>query len=106
MIDLMKLQQLRDIVAMSEEMLDRARLNDWTQVAQLEAGRRALVSQCFQRSTRHQDAPEVAGAIKRILHLNQDISALASIHREAVGKDMHNDKRSLAARAAYLHCAR
>lgn len=105
-MDLERLQQLREIVLLSKEMLSHAKQNDWTRVAELEAGRRKLVMRCFQQAARYEDTAEVAPAIKEILRLNQEVMELGAMHQEAVGADMHRDNVGRTARAAYLGCAR
>lgn len=105
-MNLERLQQLRDIVLLSKEMLSHARQNDWARVAELEAVRRKLVMECFQQAARYEDAADVAPVIKEILRLNQEVMELGAMHQEAVGADMHRDSVGRTARAAYLGCAR
>lgn len=105
-MDLERLQQLRDIVLMSKEMLSHARQDDWPRVAELETVRREVVMQCFQQAARYEDAADVAPAIQEILRLNQEIMELGAMHQEAVGADMHRDRVGRTARAAYVGCAR
>ena len=100
-----RLQQLENIVLLSKDMLNHAKQGDWAQVTELEAGRRTLVMRCFRQPVRYQDAPQVAAAIKEILHLNQMVSDLVSAHQDAVGIDIRNNKQGRTARAAYLDCA-
>ena len=103
-MDAERIQQLREIVGMSREMLAEAQGNNWDQVAELEAGRRGLVKECFQPVTSHQDVPGVAATIREVLHLNQKITELAKAHQETLGTDIHNNKMGRTARAAYLGC--
>ena len=86
-------------------MLAEAKGNNWDQVAELEAGRRDLVMECFQEVTSPQDVPEVAATIRDVLHLNQEIAELARAHQETLGTDIQNNRKGRAARAAYLGCS-
>ncbi|GMQ88683.1 MAG: hypothetical protein BMS9Abin09_0115 [Gammaproteobacteria bacterium] len=105
-MDINRSRQLRDIIELSKDMLSKAQANQWELVADLETRRKALVMRCFQQPTADQDAPEVAAAIKEILSLNQQVTALGQEHQEQIGCDIHTSKVGRNASAAYLGCSR
>jgi hypothetical protein len=99
--DTRRTRMLRDIIEVSKAMLVMARDNEWERVALLEAERRVMVQSCFAHTTREQDAPHVAAAIKEILRLNQDVASLAGSWKEQIGADIHAQKVGRSAAAVY-----
>ena len=105
-MDIQRSQQLRDIIELSTEMLKLAHEQEWSQVAELEEKRRLLVMACFRQPTPEQDAPEVAAAIREILVLNQEVTALGKECQQQLGSEMHTNRVGRAAQTAYLNCSR
>lgn len=105
-MDTRRTQVLRDIIEVSEAMLVMARENEWERVALLEAERRVMVQGCFERTSREQDAPEVAVAIKEILRLNQEVADLAGSWKDQVGADIRTQNVGRTAAAIYRSHAR
>lgn len=97
---------LRDIIEISQSMLVMARANQWERVASLEAERRQMVRDCFEQPAGAQDAPEVAGAIKEILRLNQQVAELGRGWKDQLGADIRVQNVARSASAAYLRNAR
>lgn len=83
-------------------MLDRAGELEWEKVALLEVSRKQLVMRCFSRPTTEHDSEEVAGMIKEILDLNQQVSELGKQSQEQLGTEIHAHNRGRAATSAYL----
>ena len=75
-------------------------------VALLEAERRVMVQGCFAHTTRDQDAPEVAAAIREILRLNQEVAHLAGSWKEQIGADIQAQNLGRTAAAVYRSHAR
>jgi len=98
-------EQLKDIMSLSEQMLEKARALEWESVAALEARRRDMVMQCFSSPSSEQEAPLVAAAIRRILELNDQITRLGRDSRDQLGAELHTRKTARTASAAYLGCA-
>lgn len=105
-MDAHRTRQLQDIIQLSQQMLSQARDNEWERVTELEAKRRELVLVCFRQTTPEQDSPDVAAAIKQILHLNQEVAELGRQFRDQLGTEIHTRKVGRAASAAYLSCTR
>ena len=105
-MDAQRTRQLQDIIQLSQQMLSQARDNEWERVTELEARRREMVLVCFQQTTPEQDSPEVAAAIREILHLNQEVAELGRQYRDQLGSEIHTHNVGRAAAAAYLGCIR
>lgn len=105
-MDSQRSQQLKQVIEMSQCMLEAARVMDWDQVAVLETQRKTLVMECFQKSTNEQDAADVAASIKEILRLNQEVTELGRQCRDQLGDEIHVRNTGRTATAAYLSCAR
>lgn len=99
-------RQLAEIIRLSHRMLAHARAGEWARVAELEAGRRELVLECFRSPTSAQDAPGVAALIKEILHLNHKVTELAKASHAQLGSELQDHRLGKAACAAYAGCAR
>jgi hypothetical protein len=104
--DTRRTRMLRDIIGVSKAMLVMARDNEWERVALLEVERRAMVQGCFAHTTREQDAPEVAAAIREILRLNQEVANLAGSWKEQIGADIQTQNLGRTAAAVYSSHAR
>lgn len=100
-MDSERAQVLRDVIQISQAMLAMARDNEWERVSLLEAERRLMVQNCFNRPTREQDAPEVAVAIREILRLNQEVAELGRTCKDRLGADIRVQKVGRSASAAY-----
>ena len=101
-MDSVRHEQLKEIVRLSREMLDRAGQLEWDQLAPLEASRKQLVMQCFREPTPEQDAAEVAEAIKEILSLNHQVTELGKRCQTQLGTEIHSHNLGRAATSAYL----
>jgi len=97
--------QLKDIIALSQQMLESARALQWDSVAELEGRRKELVMQCFRCPTSEQDAPAVAACIREILSLNQEITLLGGDCRGRLAAEIHTQQIGRAVSAAYLSCS-
>ena len=105
-MDMRRSEQLREIVDLSRQMLERAQNMEWERVAELEVRRKQLVMRCFQSPTNAEDTPAVAAAIQEILRLNQSITELGRDCRESLSGEIHAHKVGRAASQAYLNCTR
>lgn len=101
-MDSVRHEQLKEIVRLSREMLDRAGRLEWDKIAPLEARRKQLVMECFREPTQESDATEVAVAIKEILSLNHQVTELGKQCQAQLGTEIHVHNRGRAATSAYL----
>ena len=101
-MDAVRRQQLGKIIHLSREMLETARQLEWDKVAEIEARRKPLVMECFREPVPEQDAAEIAGLIKEILNLDQQVAGLGKQCRSALGSEIHTHNRGHAATSAYL----
>ena len=98
-------EQLKDIIALSQQMLENARALQWDSVAELEGRRKELVIECFRCPTSEQDAPAVADCIREILSLNQELTLLGDDCRGRRAAEIHTQQVGRAVSAAYLNCS-
>ncbi len=103
-MDRCRSEQLKQIIVLSEQMLEQARALEWERVADLEVRRKQLVIHCFQHPGSAQDAPEVATCIRKILRLNDEITALGRDCKAQLGGELRAHKLGRAASTAYLSC--
>jgi len=96
---------LKQIIVLSQQMLEKARAMEWDRVADLEVRRKQQVITCFQHPGNVQEAPEVAICIREILQLNDEIYALGSDCKARLCGELHTHKRGRTASTAYLSCA-
>jgi len=99
-------QQIDSITALSKRMLQRARADEWDEVASLEEQRRVLVMQCFNQVTAERDVLELGPAIREIIVLNDELIELGKRCRGKLGGDIHVKKIGGVAKRAYSSCAR
>jgi transposase len=69
---------------MTQEMLERAREEDWDAVAERERERRDDLRRCFTEATPAEHGELVAEALAALLHLNEELMALLAAARERV----------------------
>ncbi len=103
-MDAQRTQQLQDIVKLSREMLDQAQAGAWECVAALELRRREQVMACFSHPGAAHRTGEETAAIKTILRLNQEVTALSQSHRDTLGAEIQTQKKGVAAHTAYANC--
>ncbi len=101
-MDSVRREQLKEIVHLSREMLERAGQLEWDKIVPLETRRKQLVMQCFRAPTPESDAAEVAAAIKEILSLNQQVTELGKQCQTQLGTEIHAHNRGRVASSAYL----
>lgn len=101
-MDSARREQLDSIIRMSKEMLELAEELEWEKIALLEVQRKQIVVECFRQPAKEEDAAEVAMAIREILHLNQQVTALGKQSQGRLGSEIHNHNRGRAATSAYL----
>lgn len=105
-MDVKRSQQLRDMIALSQQMLALACDTDWESVARLENSRREIVDAFFAVQTHAKDAVEVRDAIKKILAMNQKLTELGHCSQDQLGRDIQTHNLGKTAQAAYQRCAR
>lgn len=105
-MDKRRKQQLGEIIALSQDMLELARDNAWERVAELEAQRRTLVMQCFHAPTEKQDSDIVAAVIREILSINQQLTDTGKAHQQYLGNQLRTNQVGRTAQQAYRGCAR
>ncbi len=93
--------RLATILDMSLSMLDLARAQEWEQLERIEGERRGLVAECFRTPATPEEAPGIADGIRRILDVNQEITALTEARRDELGKNIHSLGSAREARKAY-----
>ncbi len=101
-MDSTRREQLDEIVRLSKEMLELAEELEWEKIAVLEVRRKQIVMECFQKPAEEQDATEVAAAIREILSLNQQVTALGKQCQSQLGTEIHSHNRGRVATSAYL----
>lgn len=99
-------EQLQKIIALSREMLEKARALEWERVAELEVQRKQLVSSCFRHPAHEQEVPAVADGIRQILRINDEITTLGRECKTRLSGELHTQKLGRTASAAYRDCAR
>jgi len=76
-----KVQDLRQVMAISRTMLEKAREESWDDVFVLEAERSELIRLFFSEPVQQEYAEAVAAGIQSIMVIDRDIMALGALKR-------------------------
>ena len=76
-----KVQDLRQVMAISRTMLEKAREESWDDVFVLEAERSKLIRLFFSEPFQQEYAEAVAAGIQAIMVIDRDIMALGALKR-------------------------
>ena len=76
-----KAQDLRQVMAISRTMLEKAREESWDDVFVLEAERSELIRLFFSEPVQQEYAEAVAAGIQSIMVIDRDIMALGALKR-------------------------
>ena len=77
-------RRLARVLLITQEMLERAREDDWDAVAERERERRDDLRRCFAEATPAEHGELVAEALAGLLQLNEELMALLATARERV----------------------
>lgn len=99
------IQQLAEVLQLSQQMLNLAQSGNWPEVTVLEARRNEQIAACFSQAVAAKDAIAIERTIREILDLNQAIYALGQLASNDLAKELSNQASGKAALTAYRDCA-
>jgi hypothetical protein len=94
------------LLALTREMLEFARGQDWAALAQGEIERQELSRRIFASPVPPEAAPTVAECIRQVLSLDQELIVLTEAGREAAARSLQEARTGQKAAAAYRRFSR
>ena len=94
-------QQWRPIAALSGQMMELARAQEWEQIPPLELERRALIEAFFQVPVRAEDASEVAQLIETLLQQDNLLVEMGNVASQQLKGQMSTFATGRKAQKAY-----
>jgi len=99
-------ENIAALIEHSHAMLKHAEAGEWETVAEDEAIRRALIDAYFSKPSNLASEPDISGAIRELLQINDRLEQLTLDAREAVGAEAHTISTGRKAVSAYADNAR
>ncbi|MGE0080912.1 MAG: flagellar protein FliT [Thiohalomonadaceae bacterium] len=93
--------ELAALVALSEQMLERARCGEWDEVPTMAAQRRKGLEAFFASSNAQEDSGFVTSALESILRFDHELIALATASREEAAAKLREIHQGRRAQTAY-----
>ena len=97
---------LKQILQLSERMLELARGGDWDAVLPLEKERRDLIVDCFAQGNSFRNIERATRRIQKILDMDSSLVSLGAGYRGELAAALQNLQRGRNATQAYHHCGR
>ena len=94
-------EELRQLVTLSEVMLEHARRGDWEYVPEAEQQRRQFLERYFTQPVAPGDQAFVRGCVERILELDRELLRLSKASRAEAAEKLNELRRGRRAQAAY-----
>ncbi len=96
----------RRLLALTHDMLTLGRQGDWVLFSQREEERQQLSRDLFATPVPRAAAAVVAGCVRRVLDIDQELIALADSNREEAAKALKDVQKGRAATSAYRRFSR
>lgn len=94
-------KSLENCVALSREMVELARAEEWDQLAQRESVRQQQIRLFFKEAVSVADAAKVKASIEQVLAMDETVQQLAEHARDDIARSMGELRRGSQAVKAY-----
>ncbi len=82
--------QLRQLLSLTEGILQDAKQKEWEGMMKKEQVRRTLMEEFFQKNSTGQEAPQIEEVIRQVMSLDKKIIAMAEAGKLDILKKMRN----------------
>ena len=96
----------KEIMFLSQRMMDSAKVESWSEVASLEKRRKVLIHNLFSSLQEDEKTEELKQGIVQLIGLNESLLKQAKQHRGSVQSELTTIQRGKAANAAYKKVSR
>ncbi len=98
-------RRLTELVELGAAMLDAARDGRWSEVAEGEAARQALIRELFASAAGAEEGEGLARGIRRVLDMDREIMALGRSTMDDLAARLGDLRQGQHAHRAYRRCA-
>lgn len=94
--------ELKQLLDISQQMLELAKNNDWEKLPDLETDRKKIMQSFFETQNSLDNTADIEQAIKDVLFINEKIEQLAQQEKVQIGQQLHALKKKQNVHSAYL----